>query len=182
MRASAHRFPLRDILALRCDRAVNENRMRYEPEPNAPYAGVIRARSNADTYDMVRDVCDATRHAVGIMRRVGWPRNVSRERAAQLMWQLCREAVQYVREDGDQLVRMPWRSLEDGRGDCKSYAVMVATMCALAGRDVVLRFVQYEGDNYYAHVFAVVDGRAVDPELTFGDECLYLYHLDKAVR
>lgn len=150
--------------------------MRYKPVKDAPYAGAIRARYNATNADLVRDVMDAARHSA---RRLSWPQSIPTELAGEVMHDLSRREVEHISEDGDQLIRMPWRTLADGIADCKSNAILIGAMCAAAGRNVVLRFVQYEGDDWYGHVYAVVDGVPVDPQLDYGDEVLYCAHLDQ---
>ncbi len=86
--------------------------------------------------------------------------------------------VDYQAENGEQIIRGPWVTVDEGRGDCKSTAVLIASMCAAAGRDTRLKFIDYEGDDreHWAHVYAVVDGVACDPLLPYGDEYPYIRH------
>jgi transglutaminase-like putative cysteine protease len=145
---------------------------------NAPYTRAARYRMNATNADLVRDVIDATRAAWPCIE---WPQSIPRRNAAFAAWQFARDRVRYVREDGDQLIRMPWRTLEDGQGDCKSLSVLVASLCRAAGCRVALRFVRYPGDDHFGHVYAVVDGVPVDPELAFGDQVLSVEQIDRTV-
>jgi hypothetical protein len=82
-----------------------------------------------------------------------------------------------VLEGDDQTIRLPSALVREGRGDCKSTAVFIASMCKAAGRSVALRFTQAEGSDQYGHVYAVVDGVPVDPLLRFGTEILCLQPL-----
>lgn len=86
--------------------------------------------------------------------------------------------VEYVPENGTQVIRAPWVTVDQGRGDCKSTAVLIASMCAAAGRRVDLKFIDYEGANreHWAHVYALVDGTPCDPLLPYGEEFPYIRH------
>lgn len=146
---------------------------------NAPYARALRWNPEADNATLVRWTTKAARDAWPC---IAWTAKVARADVPRVVHAFAVDMVRYLREDGDQLIRMPWRTLEDGQGDCKSLAVLVGSLCAAAGCSVVLRFVAYEGEDWYGHVYAVVDGVPVDPELEFGKECLYLHHIDRRIR
>lgn len=146
--------------------------------PEAPYARALHWNAQADNADLVALTLRAAREGA---RRVKWPRELPRRDAARIAHAYAQEVVRYVREDEDQLIRLPWRTVADGVGDCKSLAVLVASMCAAAGRRVVLRFVRYHGEDWYGHVFAVVDGVPVDPELDFSESVVYSHHLDRRI-
>lgn len=132
-----------------------------------------RIRNDADTWSLVEDVTEATR--IGV-RHCRWPSELASRNAANIMHRYAAE-LEYIPEHGTQVIRAPWVSLHDGRADCKSTAVLIASMCAAAGRRVDLKFVQFtEGRTHWAHVYAVVDGRPVDPLLPFGEEYPYIRH------
>lgn len=137
---------------------------------NAPYARALRWSRNATNADLCAMVMKAARDA---WPYIYFPRNISRDEAPAAIYEYVRERVHYVREDGDQLIRMPWRTLEDGRGDCKSLTVLVASLARAAGCSVVVRFVQYPGDDHYGHVYPIVDGVPIDVELPLGDEVTF---------
>lgn len=143
-----------------------------------PYVHALRWTRNATNGTLVRWCVEAVRHA---WPRIHWPQTISRADAARLVHAYARAMVRYEREDGDQLIRMPWRTVADGVGDCKSLAVLVASLCAAAGCRVALRFVRFENENWYGHVYAVVDGVVVDPELHFGEEVLYSSRKDVTI-
>lgn len=145
----------------------------------APYVRALVWQTDADNADLVRLTARAARSA---WPRIVWPDGLPREDAARIAHAYARDVVQYVKEDGDQLIRMPWRTVADGRGDCKSLAVLVAALCAAAGRSVALRYVAYPGEDWYGHVYAVVDGVPVDPELDFGKEVLYCAAIERRIR
>lgn len=67
-----------------------------------------------------------------------------------------------------QRLRMPWRTVMDGTTDCKSSAIFIGALSLASGRTVDLRFTDATG-NGWGHVYAIVDGVAVDPLLPFGD-------------
>lgn len=133
----------------------------------APYARAMDWNTDATNADLVALVVYAARRARPFVKV---PAFVSRDNAPEVVHAFARDRVRYVLESGDQLVRMPWRTVQDGRGDCKSMAVLCATLLASAGCDTVLRFVRYRGDDHFAHVYAVGDGVPVDPELPLGSE------------
>ena len=141
----------------------------------APYNRALRWTRTADNDTLVKWTVKATRDAWPCIE---WPASIPRQDAARIAHSFAQDVVQYYREDGDQLIRMPWRTVEDGEGDCKSLAVLVASLCAAAGRRVSLRFVSYPGEDWFAHVYAIVDGVPVDPELHFSEEVIHSHRLD----
>jgi hypothetical protein len=144
----------------------------------SPYTRALVWNPNATNDDLVAMVTAATRAA---WRCIDVPAFMDRESAPLYAHRFARDAVSYVLEDGDQLVRMPWRSVADGVGDCKSLAVLTASLCRAAGCSVVLRFVGYPGDDHFAHVYTVADGVVVDPELTYGAEVDHAFRRDVRV-
>lgn len=153
--------------------------MRREYVVNAPYTRAMRWTDNADNDTLVKWTTHAARTAWPCIE---WPDSIPREEAAQVAHAFAQEVVRYEREDGDQLIRMPWRTLADGVGDCKSLAVLVASLCAAAGCRVVLRFTAQPGEDWFSHVYAIVDNLPVDPELQFGDEVPYISAVDRRIR
>lgn len=76
--------------------------------------------------------------------------------------------VQYVEDAGNnQYIKTPARTLYDGFADCKSMAILVACCLKALGIDAVLRFVDFNGNKIYTHVYVVafVDGMelVIDP-------------------
>lgn len=136
---------------------------------NRPHI-VYRERSNATTWSLVHDVTEAARMSAAALE---WPRGIPSKDAARIMHGVAAD-VRYVAEDGVQMIRAPWITIQHGRADCKSTAVLIAAMCKAAGRRVQLKFLQYEpGPTHWAHVYAVVDGVPADPLLDFGNEFPY---------
>lgn len=115
--------------------------------------------------ELARDVVHATLAAIPFLGPV------PREEAARWCYWYLVEHIAYIPEMGTQEVRMPWRTIADGRADCKSTAVFIASVCARAGCRVTLRFAAMPGQEWLGHVYAVVDGVVVDPLLPLGDEC-----------
>lgn len=99
--------------------------------------------------------------------------------APRLCWWYVRHFTRYEEEGPDaQMIRLPWRFVDDGVGDCKSQAIYTAAICAASGCRVALRFATLPGDVEPGHVYAVVDGVPVDPLLEFGEECSYIAAVD----
>ena len=135
-----------------------------EPQTDAAPPRTIRARVSTPNGDR-REVVNATRYAVDRVRG-GLPR----DQAAAMCHRFLKEFVEYVPDMGHQMVRMPWRTVEDGEADCKSQAVFVAAMCGASGCRVSLRFVRWAGEDYFGHVYAMVDGSPCDPLCDLGAE------------
>lgn len=149
--------------------------MKPQRKTDAPYTDALVWNEDATNDDLITHTLTAARIAG---RAIVWPEGVDKARAGRIAHAFAQQAVRYVREDGDQLTRMPWRTLADGRGDCKSLSVLVAALALAAGRSVGMRYVQYAGDDHYGHVYAVVDGAPCDPELGYGQEVSYWRKLD----
>lgn len=75
----------------------------------------------------------------------------------------------------DQRLRLPWRTVLEGRTDCKSSAILIGSLAKRAGHEVKLRFVDQTGEGQWDHVYTIVDEVPVDPLCNFGEEVPYLY-------
>lgn len=86
-----------------------------------------------------------------------------------------RERIQYEADmdPGNQRLRMPWRTVLEGRTDCKSSAIMIGALAKRAGCDVRLAFIDQTGSGQWDHVFAVVDGVSIDPLAEYGETLQY---------
>lgn len=132
---------------------------------------IYKYRKKATTWSLVGDVIAATYIAA---RNIAWPVGLHRHLAAEITHAQAAE-LNYAAEVGTQTIRLPWVSLDDASVDCKSTAVFIGSMCRAAGRSVSLRFVQYSnGPTHWEHVYAIVDGRPVDPLLPIGQEYPYI--------
>jgi len=136
-----------------------------------PPPRVIRARTDANTWTLVSDVTYAARIAARYQR---WPRHLDRADALAIVHALA-ASVRYRADQNDQTIKMPHVLLSTGVGDCKSTAILCASMLHAAGvRDVRLKFLQYEqGPTWWEHVYCVADGTPVDPLLPLGQEFPY---------
>ena len=56
---------------------------------------------------------------------------------------------------GSQLIRTPYRLLEDGCGDCKSLTMFIVCCLHCLGISHKIRFVSFDDTNIYTHVYAV---------------------------
>lgn len=131
----------------------------------------IGIRTNATTWTLVADVVWTVRHTA---KKLQWPDAIPKKDAGIIMHSFAAE-LDYREETGVQRIRAAWVSLEHGYGDCKSTAVLIASMALAANRKVALRFLQYEPNvEHWAHVYAVVDGIACDPLLPYGKEYPYI--------
>lgn len=130
---------------------------------------------SAKALDIGADVVIASRLAARILAECDPP---PREGLARMCWELVRHEVEYIEETGTQYIRLPWRTLADGRADCKSQTTLIVSVCAAAGCNAVVRMVILPGTEHFGHVYAVIDGVPVDPGLEFGQECPYISCLD----
>lgn len=65
---------------------------------------------------------------------------------------------------GVQLIRTPARLLHDGEGDCKSYAILIASILDNLNIPCMFRFVSFTDDKQYTHVYIVTEsGIIIDP-------------------
>ena len=60
-----------------------------------------------------------------------------------------------VDPDGVQYIKSPARLLADGYGDCKSLSMYICCCLHCLGRKHAFRFVSFDGDNQYTHVYAI---------------------------
>ena len=78
---------------------------------------------------------------------------------------------------------MPHVLLASRVGDCKSTAVLCASLLAAAGCRVELKFLQYEAARpWWEHVYCLADGVPVDPLLPLGREYPYLRAITTRIR
>lgn len=145
--------------------------------PFGSLAGVL-SDGHVSNAQLIGDVVAAARESARCVRG-----GLDRATAGRQCWDYVRAATRYHAETPDaQLVRLPWRFVADGVGDCKSQAIFVAALCAASGCTVVLRFVTLPNDSAPGHVYAVVDGIPVDPLLEYGQECPYIRASDYPIR
>ena len=140
---------------------------------SAPPSTVISERyvdPDGKALDIGSDVVFAA-HLAALNIAAGEP--LDRDGLAYECWKMLRDDVAHEPERRDQMIRLPWVTLAEGRGDCKSEAVLIAGVCAGAGCNVVLRMICHPGEDHYGHVYAVVDGVPVDPSMPFGEEMKY---------
>lgn len=144
--------------------------MRKTRHTRTLYAGTV------DNSQLVGMVVKAARMAARSMR---WPQGLPREDAARIVHEYIRRRVKYDAEPAsDQVVRLPSATVKQRKADCKSTAVFIASAAAAAGRRVDLRFIRQKRGDHWSHVYAVVDGVAVDPLLRFGREAIHSQSMD----
>lgn len=84
------------------------------------------------------------------------------------------EHVDYLLDPvGKQLIKSPARLLADGNGDCKSLTMFVSCCLHCLGISHIIRFVSFDGDSQYTHVYPVAllkDGREVILDMCETDE------------
>lgn len=141
---------------------------------------VMRARTNANTWTLVTDVTHAAQLAA---RYAKWPRQLDLAHALEQVHALA-ASVEYRADHDAQTIKMPGVLLMENTGDCKSTAVLCASLLSAAGiRDVRLKFLQYEpGPTWWEHVYCVADGVAVDPLLPLGREFPYFRAISRSIQ
>lgn len=76
--------------------------------------------------------------------------------------------IEYVEDPiGKQWIKTPARFVDDGRGDCKSFAIFINSCLANCGIDNIFRFVSYKG-NEHTHVYsvAIINGKEYPIDIT----------------
>lgn len=78
------------------------------------------------------------------------------------------EHIEYVEDPiGKQWIKTPARFVDDGEGDCKSFAIFINSCLANCGIDNIFRFVSYKG-NEHTHVYsvAIINGKEYPIDIT----------------
>lgn len=86
------------------------------------------------------------------------------------------DEVRYDADDdiANQRLRMPWRTLNERRTDCKSSAIFIGALAKRSGERVCLRFIDEHGIGAFTHVYAVVNGTPIDPLEPYGAEMAHV--------
>jgi len=133
---------------------------------------ISNINSNADTQDIINRIIEVIEKHHGQARiRAKTPKDI---------WNVLKK-IKYI-EDAEafknwQLVKTPKRILQDGFGDCKSYAILGASVAIENRLPVELKFISYGTNSDYTHVYLIIDGIAVDACLdTLGKETNYKKH------
>lgn len=87
------------------------------------------------------------------------------EETCRAVFDFIIENVNYNEDpDGVQWIRTPARLLHDGEGDCKSMAILSASLLNNLGIPCFFRFVSFSKNNQITHVYTVTDsGIIIDP-------------------
>jgi hypothetical protein len=123
--------------------------------------------THMDNAALVGAVVDAARNAADIVR---WSDPPDRDRVPDLLHRYVRTCTKYRAENDTQVIRYPSALVRERVGDCKSTAVFIAALAAGAGCRSSVVFIRQQGKPWWSHVFAVVDGVAVDPLLPLSRE------------
>jgi hypothetical protein len=78
------------------------------------------------------------------------------------------EHIEYVEDPiGKQWIKTPARFVDDGEGDCKSFAIFINSCLANCGIENIFRFVAYKG-NEHTHVYsvAIINGKEYPIDIT----------------
>lgn len=147
---------------------------------NRPLPRVYRARTDADTWTLVKDVTDAAN--IAARHLPPFPLNCNWNDALEYVHALA-ASVRYRANADTQRIKMPHVLLSTNVGDCKSTAILFASMLRRYGCNVQLKFLQYTEDRpWWEHVYCVADGVAVDPLLPLGEEFAYLRAITTTIR
>lgn len=134
-------------------------------------ARIMRAR-DVSNHALRLEVVNQARD---VARTVRWAVMPERSRVPSMLYRYVARRVPYIADGFTQRITRPAAIVGGGlTADCKSTAVFIGGLAAAAGCDVVLRFVRYPELPWFSHVYAVVDGRAVDPLQAYGSELSYL--------
>lgn len=80
------------------------------------------------------------------------------------IWDFVRSEVKYKKDrPGDEIIKSPSRTLQDGFGDCKSFSLLEASFLKNLGISYRYRFTGYPGDKWVSHVYVVaeVEGKEI---------------------
>ena len=85
------------------------------------------------------------------------------EKVEAIFSYLVQNVVYKLDPAGKQFVKSPARLIYDGAGDCKSFTIFVASCLHCVGIKHIIRFVDFDGDGQYTHVYpvAIVGGLEV---------------------
>jgi hypothetical protein len=134
---------------------------------------LARAVSNSDLVDW----CTAAANIAA--RRMRWPRNLPKSRAARLLHEYVQTKTRYLAEPAHrQIVRLPSALVKQRVGDCKSTAVFIGAGIRAAGAPAALRFIRQKKGRPWNHVYVVSEGIPIDPLFPFGSEAVYLEAMD----
>jgi|GEM_PF-2036794 len=74
----------------------------------------------------------------------------------------CIKNIRYKEDpDGKQYIKTPARLIEDRVGDCKSFAILIASILRCLNIDAFFRFVRFEGNNNFTHVYIITADRGI---------------------
>ena len=92
-------------------------------------------------------------------------RRETEEETCKVVFDFIVENVNYNEDpDGVQWIRTPARLLHDGEGDCKSMAILSASLLNNLGIPCFFRFVSFSRNNQITHVYTVTEsGIIIDP-------------------
>jgi len=68
---------------------------------------------------------------------------------------LCSNVRYRIDDNGYQWIKSPARLLKDGEGDCKSLTMFIASCLHCVGIPCKVRFVSFDGEDQYTHVYPV---------------------------
>lgn len=78
---------------------------------------------------------------------------------AECIWNFIHNNIKYIADTpGHERVKSPAKTWHDGYGDCKSFSIMAGSILKNLGIPYKYRFVAYEEDSDYTHVYIIVRG------------------------
>lgn len=110
-------------------------------------------------------------------------KSASAGEAALKVWDFVKRNIKYQRDDDEkQAIRLPNRFVNDRTGDCKSYALFIASVLQNLGYTVAFRYTSYNRNNpkpSHVYVYLPDDGIVVDGVYNyFNKEKPYVYKYD----
>ena len=76
--------------------------------------------------------------------------------SCQNIWNYLKYKIEYEKDDDDfQIIKYPSKLINDGFGDCKSYALFAASILSNLGIPYVIRYINQSGGTIPRHVYVV---------------------------
>lgn len=75
---------------------------------------------------------------------------------ARNVWQFCQDQITYLRDYSAQKIKLPSAFLRDQTGDCKSYAVFIASILSALNIPNYIVFTAYNGNTTPSHVYNAI--------------------------
>jgi hypothetical protein len=82
-------------------------------------------------------------------------KGTNEKHSAQKVWNFLKYKINYLEDDGNQVVKSPSALMREKVGDCKSYAVFTSGILTNLGIDHSLVYTSYTNDPTPSHVYVI---------------------------